>query len=155
MSGRSVYLLVHPEQFPSVTDGDERTFETLPEDCSLADFDRWHNDGIAERAAACDERVCLLDSYGREYAEDEGEIADGLSAEGWTCLDCEPVQVGRIVRAYFAKGEPGRVTVAGFARRDCVARAASALAKLGYEVTLDERATLPLSAEGAAAYLAR
>lgn len=150
------YLLVHPERFPS--NEDAVIGPHLPEGTPLAEIDLWYGTRIKEAAFACERRIVLLDSFGRESLEeaadwgDEPLLLEGLSDEGWELVDCEPREVGRVVRRVF-KETAGEILLGGFARHDCVLRAWKALEKLGLTVSLDETGTLPLSLGGAEAYL--
>jgi hypothetical protein len=153
----SAYLLVHPERFPA--NDDFVLGPHLPDGLAVSDFDSWYANALIAETSGGIRRVVLLDSFGREDLEEDGEFLAGVDPEGWEVAPCEPHEVGHVVRRLFrdsaTKGSTGKVIVAGFARNDCVARAQKALERLGLEVELSDVATLPLSAAGAAAYLER
>ena len=78
----------------------------------------------------------------------------GLSAFD-TLLEGDAFAIESVVAALRPPHPQASVLVGGFARSDCVRRAATALAAGGWKVSLCEHTTLPLDRRGLAAYSSR
>jgi hypothetical protein len=172
------YLLVHPEKFPALDGGsslteDEDLLARLP---WTTIEDRYGAEVLAA-ASQCDRKVVVLDGTamddideyfptGRTFFWDQdlqdqlvaddcaefGDLTVGVPALGWTIILAEPHELCAAVRRAF-RGYDGEVMVAGYARRDCVARAMRSLTRLGVRASLHEAGTLPLTLAAAQVYL--
>lgn len=163
---RRIYLLVHPEPFPS-NDVWVMGESAGHDDCDWAaepgwildqpvadDFDRRYGQAVATESARHDIRIALLDDLGHTDWEDDptSELTVGVPADSWDVrfLD-SPVPTDQLADVLgdldLARDA---VTVAGFARNDCVARVVDWLDRAGADVRVHQTGTLPLTPDAAA-----
>ena len=163
---RRIYLLIHPEPFPS-NDVWAMGESAGHADCDWAeepdwildhpvadDFDRRYGQTVATESARNDIRIALLDDLGHADWEDDptSDLTVGVPARGRDVrfLD-SPVPTDQLPDV-LADVDPARdvVTVAGFARNDCVARVVDWLDRGGADVRIHQTGTLPLTPDAAA-----
>ena len=184
MAQYAAYLLVHPERYPS-NDPDVIAGELSDYVMDrTGGFDAAYGAQVAAAAGSADRRVALLDglSWGWLVEEAEGaldielsagadadtlqraaeragegaQLTVGVAAAGWELVGAEPFNVAeRAVHALVDLPAGARVLVGGFARRDCVARAADALRHAGYRADICPMTALPLPATSVDRYLTR
>ena len=145
ISPSSIYILVHPEPFPTndplyaigpigVTEGDGS---------SLTGFDEAYWAKVHRTAAQCTHRLAILMD-----PTDAKNIVGEL--QGWEIIAGEKAMpesfVRGVVRAVLAL-KVSKVVIGGFHRQDCVRRLAAAFQRRGIPVSLDQLGTLPLRPE--------
>ena len=141
----ATYILVHLNEF--------EIEESLVH--SPTDWDWWPSyEAFCKTAATlvetvssrCASRLLIVDETTASDAANGDEevwgLGGGRGIKGWEVVVLEPRDVSKIA-ARLTPGE--RVIVAGYARRDCVARVAAACERRGCKVVLHDIAVLPLT----------
>jgi len=179
----ALYLLIHPERYPTndwsaIVDGHDEDAETaLREACN---FDAAYGVQIVAATARAERSVVLLDPSDVESLFEDGEdLLDGTESldalkdasqtpEGRDALlvgggaplvvfdevlEGDPGQI-KDVLAHLVPPQPGaKALLGGFARHDCVKRAAQVLRGRGWQVEICEMTTLPLKSQGLWRYI--
>jgi hypothetical protein len=156
----TVYVLVHLDDYEigeSLLPPDAaRLME--PSDAELRAMHTGVPAAILSTAARAGHRISIADPFvaGEWDEEFEGgpyrqQIGGAPLPGDWSVVELEPKAIPDIRRLV----PPGarRAVVAGYARRDCVARAAAALERAGLSVEIHDEGTLPLTPAAAGSLL--
>ena len=136
----TTYILVHLD--------DAEMSESLVDDIDSLDaadyaFFRARAAASVRRVAGrCGHRVNVVDPMAADPAFG-GPTLGGKGFPGWREAVLDNSEVSKVARMV-SPGSP--VVVAGFARHDCVRRAAAALERAGCRVEIHDAGTLPLTA---------
>lgn len=183
MSEYDLYLLIHPERWPTNESGviagpnlDAEVSLTAPE---APDFDHAYGAEVSRVMATATRAIVVLDQYGIEGAladldadpsEDFDDIFDRLRAGGnrgcevicggprigefHRFVEADALDIGRVVgNRVGLREDRGSVLLGGFNRYDCIRRSAAALERLEWDVTICPTTALPLEVAGVEHYL--